>query len=151
MAATTFVQSRARMALVVLGCLAFLPVALMLINDRKGTSRYSPEHLHLVGAAGLALFGAFALFGLAQLFRPARLVLEPEGLTYIWLWRRRTWAWREVGPFTVEEATRRVRTICFDAPSRRAGRRSRQTIAAGWKVAIDRVCEELNAARSRWA
>jgi|GEM_PF-5334515 len=150
MEATTFVQSRAKMALVVLGCLVFLPIALMLINDQKGTSRYSPEYLHLVGVAGLALFGGFALFGVAQLVRPARLVLEPEGLTYIWLWRRRTWVWREVGPFAVEEATRQVRIIRFDAPSGFPGRRSRQTISAGWKVGIEQVCEGLNAARTRW-
>lgn len=96
----------------------------------------------IFGAVGIAM----ALASVAGLLRPARLVLEPSGLTHESVFRTRRWSWSEVGPFRVED-DEGAKTIGFDL---RVGARP-QGLPAGWTSPPDEVCALLNAARDRWS
>lgn len=150
-------SSRWKSALIVLGGLAFVAIGLWLIQDPDGARRYSAGYMHLVGYACVLFFGAAAVVGLGMIFKPSRLVLDPAGLTYAWLWGEKTWAWRDVGPFELDGAGQSGRMIRFDVGGE-AGRPTgfssamarRPSIPGGWTRSISDVCAELNAARERW-
>jgi len=115
-------------------------------------------------AGGSVSFGYFAVAlglwfcaaSLSQLVQPARLILDPLGLTYAGPWWQRQWRWADVGEFTVEEVLRGAKFIKFEVsggPANALGALRgdpRATINGGWPLPLDQVCRELNAARIRW-
>lgn len=150
----TFVQSRAKMALVLLSFLVLAAGGAWMIEYPYGSTRHSPEYIRAAGALVVATSGLLVLFAAAQLLRPSRLILNQGGLTYVWLWRRRTWPWRDLGPFTIEEERYVVR-IRFDVAPGSAvlfpfGQNGSQTLPDAWTSDIKQVCAALDTARDRW-
>jgi len=146
-------QSRAKMTLAIAGSLAFVAVGVLLMDQPGG--RYGPGSARAISLLCIAVFGVFALMGVGQLLRPARLVLDAAGLTYEGLWWQRSWAWRDVGEFVVERGARQKALRFSVDPSVASGSvwtggGPRPMIGGGWRVGLDEVCKELNAARERW-
>lgn len=95
-----------------------------------------------------AIFGAFGIAtvvgSVIGLVRPARLVLEPSGLTHESVFRSRRWSWSETGAFRVED-DEGSKSISFELGAKPQG------LPAGWTAPPDEVCALLNEARARWS
>jgi hypothetical protein len=99
----------------------------------------------------------FCAASLSQLIQPARLVIEPHGLTYMGPWWRREWRWADVGEFKIDEMMRGAKCIKFDVIGDRGSttlkalrKDTRAMINRGWPLPLDEICGELNAARVHW-
>jgi len=97
-----------------------------------------------VGVVG----GVVSLVGFIQVTRPTTLTLAPEGLGYVILGIRRSWAWKDISGFR-EERFRSGKAITFDV--QKDGRMGVFGIPAFFQLTPTALVALLNAARDRWS
>ena len=81
--------------------------------------------------------------------RPARLVLEPSGLTHELPFRRRHWPWPDVGALRIIEDDE-TDVISFTPRGLATAEQAHPRLSGDWPLPLDKVCQMLNEARERW-
>ncbi|WCM25934.1 hypothetical protein NDN01_18155 [Sphingomonas sp. QA11] len=105
------------------------------------------EHFRFVGLplGGVGLF--VFLFGILQVVRPPKLMLEPAGLHYSILGIHRSWPWQTVSSFRVAHI-RSGEAIVFDVAY--PDRSGTFAIPAFFSMRPGPLADLLNDARSQW-
>lgn len=148
-------QSRDKLSYQLIGSIAFV-VGCAYLVDHPTSRRYDPAFVQAVGWLGALFFGACAAMAVTELLTPSKLILSPDGLTWVGPFRRRSWRWQGISAFEIATVSR-VKMIFFERRGADAGhiqraiaRPVKNHIPGGWQIDLPELCDVLNQARDRW-
>lgn len=122
-------KSRGKMALAVLGSVAFVALGFWMEPQ--------PGRAHWIGLMAIAVFGVFGVIGLAQLIKGGRLVLDEKGFTHTGVLRTQFTPWGDVEDFYLQQMSATTKLIGWNAREGRQKQSLMHTIngslgAANW-------------------